>query len=458
MSYLFYSAWSFPFLILLLITTISTFFSAKFFYETTKRSIKKSLLIFCLLLNFGILAYFKYGNFLIDNLNYFLSNIGIQFQLVERNIIVPIGISFYTFQTISYLIDIYRKSYKPWNSILDYSLYVTFFPQLVAGPITRASYFLSQCESSRKADFNQLCWGLTLFIIGLFAKVFIADELASPIVQTVYDTGISANFLSSWVGTVAFSVQIFCDFFGYSTCAIGIGLTLGFNLPENFKYPYSAKGFSDFWKRWHISLSTWLRDYLYISIGGNRKGAHRTYINLFVTMLLGGLWHGASWMFVIWGGLHGFYLILERNIRSFRISRWKFWDTKIGEILIILSTFTAVTFAWVFFRANDIQTAYTIAYSMINLKHAFTSIYSSLNYKLPFGESIALGLTNLEYITVLCLALFILISHYCLRFSSLEKFIFTIPWWVRSLIIGSLFLFTVTCMSGEDRAFIYFQF
>ena len=273
-------------------------------------------LVVSLSVNLGLLGFFKYGTFLLDNFITFSELLGIPFTPAKPDIILPVGISFYTFQTLSYTLDIYFRKSRPWSSFLDYALFVTFFPQLVAGPIVRSSEFLPQCLTPRRATLERFSWGLILLVSGLFQKIVVADGLLAPIVEKVYDTGMVPDTLSAWCGTLAFSGQIFCDFAGYSSCAIGVAMCLGFKIPDNFRSPYAAIGFSDFWGRWHISLSSWLRDYLYIPLGGNRKGAAGTYINLMLTMLIGGLWHGASWTFVFWGGLHGLYLAVERMFRT----------------------------------------------------------------------------------------------------------------------------------------------
>ena len=266
-----------------------------------------------LVANFGLLGYFKYGTFLLENFLAVVRSLGWDLTLATPSIILPVGISFYTFQTLSYTLDVYRRKTTPADSFLDYALYVTFFPQLVAGPIIRAVDFLPQCRRPKSFHGQAIGWGLCLMLLGLFEKMAVADGLLAPIAEAVYDSPAHLDFVSAWCGTFAFAGQIFLDFAGYSLCAIGAALCLGFGIQDNFRFPYAAAGFSDFWRRWHISLSSWLKDYLYIPLGGNRHGWFRTFASLMITMLLGGLWHGASWTFVVWGGLHGFYLAVERG-------------------------------------------------------------------------------------------------------------------------------------------------
>ena len=263
----------------------------------------------------GMLGYFKYGTFLLENFRLAMLAWGVDYQPPEMDIVLPVGISFYTFATMSYTLDIYLRRAQPARNFLDYALFVTFFPHLVAGPIMRPTELVPQFEQPRRANANQLCFGLALMTLGLFQKVVLADGFLAGPAEAVYDGMKAPGALDAWIATLAFSGQIFCDFAGYSTTAIGAAMCLGFAMPDNFRFPYAAIGFSDFWRRWHITLSTWLRDYLYIPLGGNRHGEARTYMALMATMLLGGLWHGASWTFVVWGGLHGIYLAAERLLR-----------------------------------------------------------------------------------------------------------------------------------------------
>ena len=388
-SYLFYSAWNPLFVLLLIFSTLADWFIAKEIYQSKTEKQKKYYLIISLFVNLGLLSYFKYGNFLLENSINLLSLINIDFHPVSLDIILPVGISFYTFQTLSYTIDTYRGKIKPSNSFTDYALYVSFFPQLVAGPIVRANDFLPQCETPRKTTMNQFGWGLSLITIGLFMKIIIADTLLAPVVDKVYSAPELFSSLETWVAIFAFSGQIFSDFSGYSTAAIGASLCLGFILPDNFKAPYAALGFRDFWQRWHISLSTWLRDYVYISLGGNRGTAIRTSINLMLTMLIGGLWHGASWLFVIWGGLHGLYLIFEHYlIRLFYQQKQVL--KPIAQILLMITTFVVVSLTWVFFRAKNLQDAVTILTNLNKQTLATKPLLSGSEILWALGVIIAL--------------------------------------------------------------------
>ena len=300
-SYLFYAAWNPPFVSLLVVSTVVDWVAGKRIYAS-RGAVRNAWLLLSLCTNLGILAYFKYSPFLLNSFSELVAEVGIVFEPATAGIVLPIGISFYTFQTLSYSIDIYRRKLSPATSFLDYALFVTFFPQLVAGPIVRASEFLPQCLEPKRADSRQLGWGFILLTLGLFQKMILADHLFAPIADLIYGEPTRVSFATAWLGTLAFSGQIFFDFAGYSSCAIGAALCLGFALPDNFRYPYAAIGFSDFWGRWHISLSSWLRDYLYIPLGGNRHGRFNQAASLMLTMLIGGLWHGAAWTFMVWGG------------------------------------------------------------------------------------------------------------------------------------------------------------
>lgn len=439
-SYLFYAAWNPPFVLLLWISTVVDWFVARKVHVARSGISRKGWLLLSLLVNLGMLGFFKYGNFLLDNFVLMLSLLGIEFTPARADIILPVGISFYTFQTLSYTLDIYSGKTRPWDSFLDYALYVTFFPQLVAGPIVRSTEFLPQCREPRRADATHLSWGIVLLIIGLFQKVVVADGLLAPIVEKAYDSNALPDSLSAWCGTLAFAGQIYCDFAGYSSCAIGVAMCLGFRIPDNFRAPYAALGFSDFWSRWHISLSTWLRDYLYIPLGGNRKGHVRTYVNLMFTMLIGGLWHGASWTFVFWGGLHGLYLAVERMFRH-RNDLAKHDVTLVRRFGLTMTTFILVCFAWVFFRANTFENAYSIVLSMLGAASSITErLVDKLDILATFGVTGAL-----------------LAAHWLLRDKTIEEYADRLPWWMISIAITVL-LFLIATMPGEDRAFIYFQF
>jgi alginate O-acetyltransferase complex protein AlgI len=348
-SCIFYAYWDWRFLSLLCIITVVDYYISQALVRTPQPNRRKALLTASVILNLGILGIFKYFNFFVDNFNLLLSPLDL--KLSNLNIILPIGISFYTFETLSYVIDVYRGDTKPARSVLDYAVFISFFPRLVAGPIMRARQFLPQLEKGVKINAANFIAGAHLFAQGLIKKVLIADRLSVGI-DTVFSTPQTFSPVSVWIAILAYSIQIYFDFSGYSDMAIGVARVFGFDLIQNFNLPYTAQSITEFWQRWHISLSTWLRDYLYIPLGGNRKGRTRTYINLMITMLLGGLWHGASWNFVIWGGLHGAYLGIERLILGKRPpTTWQKPFTWLKALFIFL----LVSVTWTFFRSPSLE-------------------------------------------------------------------------------------------------------
>lgn len=436
-SYAFYAAWNPPFVLLIWISTGIDWFASRRIAAATSPGAKRGFLCLSLATNLGLLGFFKYGGFLLENFIAFVQAMGGDFQPAAPDIILPVGISFYTFQTLSYTIDVYRGQ-KPWPSFLDFALYVTFFPQLVAGPIVRSGEFLPQCTESRRSTSEDLGWGLSLMVVGLFFKVVLADAMLAPVADAVFADAEKAGFVAAWSGVFAFSGQIYFDFAGYSTIAIGAAHCLGFALPLNFRSPYASRGFSDFWRRWHISLSSWLRDYLYIPLGGNRRRPIRVSMNLLLTMLLGGLWHGASWLFVVWGGLHGFYLMVERKIRE-RYPHWIEPGGIVGRILVTVGTYLLVSFAWVFFRAEDLSGALSMSRVM------WTGAPGALVLN-PAQLELALAATAL-----------MLLGNMLMRERTFVGAARLLPWWGRSFVLAAL-LVAIALSPGNDRAFLYFQF
>jgi D-alanyl-lipoteichoic acid acyltransferase DltB (MBOAT superfamily) len=348
-SYVFYMAWNPPFVLLLIGSTLLDHRAALEIAASDVRRRRVAWLTASAAGNLGVLAFFKYGDFIGSNLWLALPE-GTAYPPLLRDLILPMGISFYTFQSMSYTIDVYRGAREPARSLLDLALYVAFFPQLVAGPIVRAGQFLPQLENPRRPTAEDRLAGLDPLFRGLAKKVILADSLAAY-VDLVYASPAEFGAASHWFALYAYAFQIYFDFSGYSDMAIGSARLLGFKIPENFRLPYLARGPADFWQRWHISLSTWLRDYLYVSIGGNRISRLFTYRNLLITMLLGGLWHGAAWGFVVWGAYHGGWLALHRALfrdrAGFRVPAW----------LSVVLTFHGVCLGWVFFRAQSLADA-----------------------------------------------------------------------------------------------------
>jgi alginate O-acetyltransferase complex protein AlgI len=435
-SYIFYGLWNPPLVILLWISTLVDWTAGKQLTIEENPRKRKFWLLLSMFVNLGFLAFFKYGDFLLESFVTLLNTFGIEFIARPMDIILPMGISFYTFQTMSYTIDLYKRKIQPAKTFLDFALYVTFFPQLVAGPIVRAQDLITQFYEEKRATFNQFVWGLFLLTIGVFQKVVLADTLLSDTADDVFGSSKLLNGVDAWTGTLAFSGQIFFDFAGYSTCAIGIALMLGFILPDNFKYPYASLGFSDLWKRWHITLSSWLKDYLYIPLGGNRHGITQMYVALMLTMLLGGLWHGAAWTFMVWGGLHGTYLILERvqkHYLPFKITKW-------NGIVLAFITFTCVNITWVFFRARSFDTAWNMIKSMF---------YMQTN-----GENI---LDTFSIIKVCTVVGFLFLCHWLMRNSSMKELSQKTSPWVLG-VFWAIMIFLIVIAKGSGEQFIYFQF
>ena len=436
-SYLFYAAWNPPFIILLWVSTVVDWIAAQKLVKAERPSTRRAWMLVSVVANLGMLCYFKYGTFLMSNFVALMGALGVTYTPPAFDIVLPVGISFYTFATMSYTLDIYLRRAAPARNFLDYALFVTFFPHLVAGPIMRPTELVPQFVTPRRATPQMLRFGLALMTLGLFQKVVLADSFLAAASEMVFDGNRIPGVLDSWVATLAFSGQIFCDFAGYSTTAIGAALCLGFAMPDNFRFPYAAIGFSDFWRRWHITLSSWLRDYLYIPLGGNRHGEARTYLALMVTMLLGGLWHGASWTFVVWGGLHGLYLSVERLLRS------RFSGYRPGPVMLVLFgllTYALVNVTWVFFRATSFGKAWQVLGGM----------FGANSDAKPILPTVHLVMVTLIVSGIVC-------AHWLMRNRTLESVVSRTPAMLLAA-IWALMLFAIVIAQGEGNAFIYFQF
>jgi D-alanyl-lipoteichoic acid acyltransferase DltB (MBOAT superfamily) len=355
-SYFFYGWWDWRFLCLMIASTVIDYFIAIKIADTEDRRVRQLLLTLSLVVNFSILGFFKYFNFFADSLTVALSTLGIHASAPLLRIILPPGISFYTFQEVAYIVDVYKRKLPASRSFLDYGLFISLFPHLIAGPIQRPSHLLPQVQKPRRWDSEKGFDGLLLILEGLFRKCVIADNCALIANAAFGGSFGKPSIPVALLGMYAFAWQIYGDFSGYSSIARGCAQLLGFHFMVNFRQPYLAESIQDFWRRWHISLSTWLRDYLYIPLGGNRHGERKTYRNLLLTMLLGGLWHGANWTFVIWGGIHGGMLAAERKLAGESVQRpgvlWK-WMRRIF-------IFHVVGLAWIFFRAQSLSAAWAM--------------------------------------------------------------------------------------------------
>ncbi|NQX86919.1 MAG: MBOAT family protein [Flavobacteriaceae bacterium] len=353
-SYIFYGWWDWRFLFLIFFSSVVDYSIGLGLSATSKVSKRKFLLGLSLSINLGLLGFFKYFNFFIENFNTAFGSAGINTNISSLNIILPVGISFYTFQTMSYTIDIYRNKIKPTKDIFAFIAFISFFPQLVAGPIERASHLLPQFLKNRKFDYKKAVSGIKLIVFGFFKKIVIADNSAQ-LVNEIFQNYPNESYLSLIMGTVLFAFQIYCDFSGYSDIAIGLSRILGFDLMYNFKFPYLSSNIREFWNRWHISLSSWFRDYVYIPLGGNKVSQPRVLFNTFCVFIISGFWHGANWTFVFWGVLHALFfmpIILFRE--KFPKENFHF---SLKKLFFILVNFGLVCLAWVFFRAENIQDA-----------------------------------------------------------------------------------------------------
>lgn len=375
-SYVFYGWWDWRFLFLLFATTVVDFYVGLALGKRDDERARRRILLGSLVANLGVLALFKYYGFFVDSAVGAFGRLGIDLNPLSLEIILPVGVSFYTFQSMSYTIDVYRKRMAPCRSLLDFSLFVSFFPQLVAGPIERATRLLPQIEGARQRPSERgVLTAVALIVEGLLRKVVIAD-LAAPVVNRVFALGGDSSWNSLIVATLAFGLQIYGDFSGYSAIARGTARLLGIELMHNFREPYLARNITEFWRRWHISLSSWLRDYLYVPLGGNRRGRSRTYLNLLIVMLLGGLWHGAALTFVVWGAVHGLMLAGHKLLLDVRGSGSQEPDgpLRIRDLPAIVLTFGLVHVAWIFFRAEDVGTAFTFLRRIVTRQPGFFDI------------------------------------------------------------------------------------
>ncbi|NSW45857.1 MAG: MBOAT family protein [Bacteroidales bacterium] len=451
--FFYYKSGGYFFSLLILSTLID--YTAGLMIASTRKKFKRRLwLIISLVMNLGLLAYFKYAYFFTDLVNqlfdthwevnnvlaqYTNSWFGTSFDV--STIILPVGISFYTFQTMSYTIDVYRRKLKPVKNIVDFGFYVTFFPQLVAGPIVRASEFIPQLFQKYQLTKAEFSYAVFLILNGLIKKMLISDYISVNFVDRVFDNPSAFSGVENLLAVYGYAIQIYCDFSGYTDIAIGVALLLGFRLPVNFNSPYKATNITDFWRRWHISLSSWLRDYLYISLGGNRKGRVRQNINLMLTMLLGGLWHGAHLRFIIWGGIHGLSLMLHKGFMQMKwaIPTQRWW----GRLISVFITFNLVCLTWIFFRASDMQ----------NIGIMFKQIFTS------FHASILVDFTK-AYPTVIFLMMLAYGVHWLPAwFKEWYRGVFIkTPLWLKMIIVILVILVLYQAKSSNIQPFIYFQF
>ncbi|MES2826841.1 MAG: MBOAT family O-acyltransferase [Bacteroidota bacterium] len=364
-SLFFYMCWRWQYIFLLFFPATIDFFVARYIEDTTVKKKKQMLLLLSIVTNLGLLFYFKYFNFFIGSINSASSLMNIPFFLNSAKILLPVGISFYTFQSIAYTVEVFRGVIKAERNFARFALFVSFFPQLVAGPINRPQVLMPQLRNLEPLQAENFIKGGRLILWGLFKKIVVADRLAF-FVNIVYNSPESYHGMATILATIFFAFQIYCDFSGYSDIAIGVAKTMGVDLMKNFNKPYYSHSIKEFWSKWHISLSTWFRDYLYIPLGGNKVSVGKWIFNLFITFLVSGIWHGASFNFIIWGAIHGILIVLE-SLNS----KYKFIPFKLPSAISMVWTFTIVCFAWIFFRANTVQDSFTIIRNIFDFTHPF---------------------------------------------------------------------------------------
>lgn len=467
-SYYFYMSWNAKYVVLIAFSTAVTWLSGillgKCSEAETAVKVKKWIVAVSFFVNLSILAFFKYFDFMLGNVNAVLRNVGIGPLTRSFDLLLPVGISFYTFQALGYTIDVYRKEIEPEKNILRYALFVSFFPQLVAGPIERSKNLLIQIAqidhipTGQLLRYDRIASGLRIMLWGYFMKMVIADRLAI-IVNTVFDAWFFYGTVELVLAAAAFSIQIYCDFAGYSTIAVGAAKVMGFSLTDNFDTPYFSGSIQEFWRRWHISLSTWFKDYLYIPLGGNRCGRLRRHWNILVTFLVSGLWHGASWHFVVWGGMHGVFQIVAAETRPYRDLLYERTHTKCTSFSFrfgqVAATFVLTTFAWIFFRARSL----TQACGYIG------RIFTKPDWHvLTDGSLCQLGLDRVEA-NVLLVSLWVLFAAGLVKYRKKETpdlFLDRQCAWFRWAAVAGMFafifLFGVYGPGFDAGQFIYFQF
>ena len=438
-SVVFY-AWGAPkFVFILLATTAASFYLVKWMDHSNKRKEKRLLLALSIIINLGLLAFFKYANFFVDNLNQAFEALGYN-AVAWTNIVLPIGISFYTFQTLTYSVDVYRGVHKPLEKLSDYVLYIIMFPQLIAGPIVRYNSIADQIVTRNETNNDRLL-GFYRFSIGLAKKVLIANVMGAKADEIMALDFYTIDSTIAWIGIMAYTFQIYFDFSGYSDMAIGIGRMIGFKFPENFDNPYTSKSITEFWRRWHMTLGAWMKNYLYIPLGGNKvKSNSRLYFNLWFVFLVSGLWHGAAWNFIIWGAFHGFFLVIERLFLSKLLK-------KAGAAISLFYTFFITVMGWVIFRIEDYESAFTYYGKLFSFDFGGFDMYQNKEVMLIFLLSVIFSF-------------FTLIPYG----KKIQNFIFYSEYSSKSLTIGfvvTLLLLSLSVASiatSDFNPFIYFRF
>jgi alginate O-acetyltransferase complex protein AlgI len=440
-SCVFYGAWNPIFLLLLAFTTAFDWWAGLRIHAARGGASRKRWMIVSIIASLSILAYFKYAQFFANTAIAWFAMIGVNYQPIDLGIILPLGISFYIFESISYIVDVYKRRIEPTKSLRDYALFMTFFPHLVAGPIMRYRDFGEQIATPRAVTTEGFALGAYLAIGGLFLKIVCADHVFAPVANLVFAPDYKAGFVGAWMGAFAFSMQVFCDFAGYSLTAIGVARMLGFLLPANFESPFASVGIAELWTRWHISLSNWLRDYVFNPLGHYRKGRWRGYLNVMITFTACGFWHGAAWHFVAWGAIHGAMLVAERTIKDSPIGALKLWDARPSRAVLALLTFALFSLAVVFFRAPDLSLAWNRTLAMFGV---------------IANDAIAFAWNGEAKIFLVGL-LAALIAQAWLKPRKGWEWLPQLHWSLRAAGL-SIMLLGIVLSPGKTAAFIYFQF
>lgn len=445
-SYYFYMCWNYKYVVLIAFSTVIDYLAGILMYRTKRKRLRTLYLLASLTTNLGLLFFFKYFNFFGESINYLFSKFNIFYHVHTYHYLLPVGISFYTFQTLSYTIDLYKENRKPEYHFGKFALFVSFFPQLVAGPIERSVNLLPQFHKNFSFDYERVKSGILLMCWGFFKKVVIADRLAEYINQ-VYNNAPEYTGVPLIMATIFFAFQIYCDFSGYSDIAIGSAKIMGYDLMTNFRRPYLAVSIQDFWHRWHISLSTWFRDYVYIPLGGSRVAKWRWHTNLFITFLVSGLWHGAEWTFVIWGALHGFFLVFANMTKSVkaRINQVAGLTRvpQLHHVLQISVTFILVLFGWIFFRANNTADAFLIIRNLFD----FTGSQHLNLFRVPSDLPIA-------FISIGLLIFIEIIEERAQLYERMQLLARPAKWAILTVLILAVFILGM----WEAQDFLYFQF
>ena len=439
-SCVFYGSWNPFFLVLLAFTTVFDWWAAQRIHAAANLRTRRIWFWAAITASLTLLGYFKYAQFFANTALEWFALVGVTYQPIDLGIVLPLGISFYTFESISYIVDVYKKRVEPTKSLRDYGLFMTFFPHLVAGPIMRFGDFNMQTVTPRVVTADATALGAYMLVGGLFLKIVGADHVFAPISDIVFAVDYKAGFVAAWAGAFSFSMQVYCDFAGYSLAALGIAKMFGFHLPANFESPFASVGIAELWTRWHISLSNWLRDYVFNPLGHYRKGRVRGYINIMITFAACGFWHGAAWHFVVWGALHGAFLVGERLLKE-SIGGWKIWTMQPVRWLLALLTFALFSLAVVFFRASTLTLAWERVTAMVGvaIKDAATLAWNADSKVFVMG--LVIGLTVQAW----------------LKSRKGWEWLPAIAWPWRVALL-SLMSLAIVLSPGKTNAFIYFQF